>query len=178
MNNQEKDKFIKILEKRFNENTKRHPNTLWKDVVVLLEDSTLLNTLLMMEETGGQIDVFEYESSIYYADFSKETPINRRSFCYDKEALDKRKQNKPLNDAHTFAKQMGADILDEAMYKYIQSIEQLDLKTSSWIKTPNNIRSLGGALFGDNRYDNVFIYHNGADSYYSSRGFRCFIKVK
>lgn len=131
-----------------------------------------------MEKTGGEPDVVEFENGkIVFVDFSAESPKGRRSFCYDQAALNSRKENKPKNSALKAAQEIGIELLDEVQYRKLQQIEKLDLKTSSWIKTPEDIRKLGGALFCDRRYDAVFTYHNGAESYYAARGFRGFIEL-
>jgi len=133
-----------------------------------------------MEETGGEPDVVvfnENSKEIFIVDCSPETPKNRRSLCYDQDALEKRKENKPKNSAQELAKTMGISILNEAEYRKLQEFSEFDTKTSSWLQTPDEIRKLGGAIFGDRRYDKVFVYHNGAESYYAARGFRCILKI-
>ena len=174
----ETNNLIEILENRFKNNMHRHQDVIWEEVLKKLLNSDKLWSLNEMEKTGGEPDVVKKDQEVFiYYDFSKETPINRRNVCYDKEALDSRKKFKPENDALSFAKNMGINILDENEYRYLQSIEQVDLKTSSWLLTPLNIRKLGGAIFGDNRYNQVFIYHNGAKSYYSVRGIRGYLII-
>lgn len=174
----ETNNLIEILENRFKNNMHRHQDVIWEEVLKKLLNSDKLWSLNEMEKTGGEPDVVKKDQEVFiYYDFSKETPINRRNVCYDKEALDSKKKFKPENDALSFAKNMGINILDENEYRYLQSIEQVDLKTSSWLLTPLNIRKLGGAIFGDNRYNQVFIYHNGAESYYSVRGFRGYLII-
>ena len=174
----ETNNLIEILENRFKNNMHRHQDVIWEEVLKKLLNSDKLWSLNEMEKTGGEPDVVKKDQEVFiYYDFSKETPINRRNVCYDKEALDSRKKFKPENDALSFAKNMGINILDENEYRYLQSIEQVDLKTSSWLLTPLNIRKLGGAIFGDNRYNQVFIYHNGAESYYSVRGIRGYLII-
>ncbi|MDL2311125.1 DUF4256 domain-containing protein, partial [Peptostreptococcaceae bacterium OttesenSCG-928-C18] len=165
-----------ILEMRFKENMHRHEGVKWENVVEKLQDNpSKLWSLNEMEFSGGEPDVvewdFELNEYIFY-DCSKETPKGRVSLCYDDEALELRKKNKPSGSALGLAKTMGIEILSEEEYKKLQEVEEVDLKTSSWIKTPDDIRKLKGALFCDRRYNHVFVYHNGADSYYSSRGFR------
>lgn len=162
------------LEKRFKENMHRHPSVTWDEVKEkLLFNQKVLKTLQLMEETNGEPDVVSFDGkTLSFVDFAKESPLGRRSLCYDKEALDKRKTNKPSGNVVDEAEKMGIALLNEKEYKHIQAIEPLDLKTSSWIVTPPEIRKLGGAIFGDCRYQHVFIYHNGADSYYGARGFR------
>lgn len=173
--------LINILKSRFEKNMHRHKDILWKDVLEKLEaNENKLFSLNQMEVTGGEPDVVEYDNEAneyIFIDFSKESPILRRSLCYDNDALVARKLNKPADSALNVASTMGIKILTEEQYRKYQKIESFDLKTSSWILTPDNIRKLGGALFCDKRYDSVFVYHNGADSYYSSRGFRGYLKV-
>lgn len=133
-----------------------------------------------MEISGGEPDVVDYDkkSDQYtFFDCSPESPKGRRSFCYDREALDSRKENKPQNDALTVASEIGVEILDETQYRFLQTLGEFDLKTSSWIKTPKDIRALGGAIFCDRRYNTVFVYHNGANSYYAARAFRGVLRV-
>ncbi|NLK12992.1 MAG: DUF4256 domain-containing protein [Candidatus Phytoplasma sp.] len=169
--------LLSSLENRFNKNMHRHLTLNWETILDKISNNTVLNTIYLMEQTGGCPDVTLLDDKIVYVDFSEESPEKRRSLCYDKEALDKRKQNKPTSDVQTEAHKIGITLLNEKQYKHLQTIEPLDLKTSSWIQTPTNIRNLGGALFCDRRYDTVFVYHNGADSYYSSRGFRGYIEI-
>jgi len=169
-----KNELLVLLEKRFNENKKLHPNHKWSDVLKRINDDNI-KTLINMEQTGGEInivDLYDDSSKIVFVDCSKESPSGRRSVCYDHEALNKRKANKPNNSALNMANELGSTLLDEKEYRKLQSFEDFDLKTSSWILTPKEIRDLGGAVFCDKRYNQTFLYHNGADSYYSSRGFR------
>lgn len=169
--------MLEILKKRFMENKNRHPGIEWETVEARLTPEAL-NTLLRMEETGGEPDVLGMEGEkIIFCDFSRETPAGRRSLCYDEEALRKRTKNPPAGSAEAQAKQIGAALMPEDMYRRLQSAEAVDLKTSSWIATPAAVRSLGGALFCERRYDTVFVFHNGADSYYSVRGWRGYIDV-
>ncbi len=174
--NKELNDFIKQLEIRFKNNMHRHNKIKWENIFnKLTNNQDKLNSLYEMEKTGGEPDVVLYDKNTdtyTFYDCSKETPLYRRSICYDKKALDKRKENKPNNNAVDMSIKMKIDILDEEEYKYLQTLGDFDLKSSSWIKTPNEIRSLEGALFGDKKYNRTFIYHNGASSYYSSRGFR------
>lgn len=168
--------FLETLEKRFIANKARHENISWSDVKEKLEKSPKkLEALWEMERTGGEPDVVAFDSTkkeyIFY-DTSAETPKERRNVCYDPEALASRKEHKPGDSALGMAKTMGIEILSEEDYRYLQSLGQFDLKTSSWILTPERIRKLGGGLFCDRRYDTVFTYHNGAESYYGVRGFR------
>ncbi|MBU4537857.1 MAG: DUF4256 domain-containing protein [Weeksellaceae bacterium] len=175
------EEMLSILENRFQKNSHRHKGLNWSDVQQKLEaHPKKLENLQKMEETGGEPDVvgFDKDSGEYlFFDCSAESPKERRSFCYDKAALDKRKENKPKNNALDAAASMGIELLTEDEYRYLQTLDDFDIKTSSWLKTPENIRKLGGAIFGDFRYGTVFIYHNGADSYYAARGFRGKVKV-
>ncbi|NLC05762.1 MAG: DUF4256 domain-containing protein [Erysipelothrix sp.] len=163
--------LLTVLEERFKENSYRHEGVQWQQVTNRLNDYKL-SVLLAMEETGGQPDVMVLHGELVYVDFSLESPTLRRSLCYDREALDKRKKNKPINSAKDVANEIGIRLLTEEEYFILQSIMPVDLSTSTWLDTPVELRKLGGALFGDRRYNRVFIYHNGADSYYASRGFR------
>lgn len=178
---EETAKLLKILELRFKKNMNRHQNVTWEQVLQKLNKSSeKIWSLNEMEKTGGEPDVVEYDEELneyVFYDCSKETPTGRRNICYDLEALESRKKFKPSNNAIDLAKEIGIEILDEQEYKNLQKIGQFDLKTSSWIKTPTEIRKLGGAIFADRRYDNVFIYHNGAESYYGVRGFRGLLRV-
>lgn len=169
-----------MLKARFKENMYRHSTLKWSYVEKQLEESpALLDTLHFMEETGGEPDVVILEDGVItFCDFSPETPDGRRSCCYDEEARRKRTKNPPQTSAVELAEAMGAQLLTKKDYRYLQSIDKLDQKTSSWVHTPETIRSLGGALFCDRRYDTVFTYHNGADSYYGARGFRCKLCLK
>lgn len=168
--------ILEQLKIRFNKNIKRHPELHWEDVEKKL-NQIYLNIISEMEKYGGEPDVIIYQDELYYVDFSKETPKPRTSVCYDEEARLSRKKFPPETSAEALAKKIGITLMDEDMYRYLQSIDPIDQKTSSWIKTPDEIRALGGALFGDYRYQTTFIYHNGADSYYGARGFRGYIKL-
>ena len=173
--------LLKILQSRFEQNKSRHQGLDWKKVQIKLENNPLkIWSLNEMEKTGGEPDVVGYDkesdSYIFY-DCSVETPKDRRSICYDREALDARKANKPSNSAIDLATEMGVELLTEEQYRELQQLGKFELKTSSWIKTPAAIRKLGGALFCDRRYDQVFVYHNGADSYYAARSFRGMLRV-
>ncbi|NGM72977.1 DUF4256 domain-containing protein [Sphingobacterium sp. SGL-16] len=178
---QQETDLLNILEKRFHKNSHRHPEVKWEEVYKKLKDSPLkLSILFRMEETGGEPDVICWEGNdneIVFVDCVTETPKGRRSICYDHEALEARKQYKPENSAINMAEEIGIELLDENQYFELQKFGEFDLKTSSWIKTPKEIRDRGGALFGDKRFGRLFIYHNGADSYYGVRGFRGFLRV-
>lgn len=168
--------LLLILEKRFLKNMHRHPGINWNVVVEkLIAYPDKLKSLELMEESGGEPDVFcpdTGQNSILFIDFAQETPKGRRSLCYDQAALDSRKEYKPRHSAEELAREMGIELLTEEQYFRLQQVEPLDIKTSSWLKTPSEIREKGGAIFGDRRFGRVFIYHNGAESYYSVRGFR------
>ncbi|MDD2575409.1 MAG: DUF4256 domain-containing protein [Acholeplasmataceae bacterium] len=177
--NVSKDNILQILEGRFNQHMFRHPNISFKDVLKRLTDKHI-NTLYQMEITGGEPDVVAMDplTNMYtFMDCSKESPLGRRSLCYDDLALEKRRQNKPAGSAQTLAKKIGITLLNYDEYQYLQSLQEIDTKTSSWLETPDNIRSLGGALYGEHRYKTIFLGHNGADSYYGVRGFRGSLKV-
>ena len=175
------DNLLTILQTRFRENPERHKNLEWSEIQEKLEASPeKLAVLQKMEDTGGEPDVvgFDENSGEYlFTDCAAESPKGRRSYCFDKVALDKRKENKPKNNAMDAAAEIGIEMLDEDQYRYLQSLGTFDTKTSSWLVTPENIRKLGGAIFGDYRYGTVFIYHNGADSYYAARGFRGLLRL-
>jgi len=178
---EQQKEILNTLKTRFEKNMHRHPSSIWLNVQMKL-DANLekLWSLQQMEVTGGEPDVVFYnresDEFIFY-DCSLETPKGRRSICYDREALESRKENKPQNNAMDMAAEMGIEILTESQYRDLQTLESFDTKTSSWVKTPEQIRKLGGALFCDRRYDTVFVYHNGAESYYSVRGFRGVLRV-
>ena len=178
---EQQEELIKILKSRFEKNKERHETINWSDVQKKLESQPeKLWSLSEMERTEGEPDVVSYDkgtNEYLIVDCSAESPKGRRSLCYDRKALDSRKENKPANSALDLAKEMGIDILDESQYRHLQSLGNFDLKTSSWVKTPDNIRNLGGAIFCDRRYNTVFLYHNGAESYYAARGFRGVLKV-
>ena len=175
--------LMSVLKLRFEKNMNRHQALEWVKVKAKLDPRTggeKLRSLNEMERTGGEPDVVDYDKKtdeyIFY-DCSAESPAGRRSFCYDGEALASRKENKPANNAMDMAAAMGVEILSEAQYRALQTLGKFDTKTSSWVNTPPGIRKLGGALFCDRRYDTVFLYHNGADSYYAARGFRGSLRV-
>ncbi len=173
--------LLGVLKDRFEKNKKRHQDITW----VAVEEKLLANPEKLwilddMETTGGEPDVVgrdEATGEFLFYDCSPETPKDRRSFCYDRAALDARKANKPMNSAMDVAQEMGIELLTEAEYMALQALGNFDLKTSSWLKTPADMRKLGGAIFGDRRFGRVFIYHNGADSYYAARGFRGVLRV-
>lgn len=172
---EDRDTFLETLVHRFHKNIHRHKNTNWETVKDALEkNQAKLQVLFNMEQTGGEPDVVELIDTrpITFVDCSKETPLGRRNLCYDLEALNKRKQYKPLSNAITEAENIGIALLTEKEYKKLQELEDFDLRTSSWLYTPEEVRILGGALFGDKRYKRTFVYHNGAESYYGVRGFR------
>lgn len=177
---QQSDLF-EVLKTRFEENMNRHKDLKWADVQKKLEANTdKLWSLNEMEQTGGEPDVvgFDKESGEYlFIDCSAESPDGRRSVCYDREGLESRKAHKPDNTAIDMANDMGIELLTEEQYKELQKLGNFDTKTSSWLKTPDEVRKLGGAIFGDFRYGRVFIYHNGAQSYYGARGFRGVLRI-
>ncbi|MNJ46583.1 hypothetical protein D3C77_417160 [compost metagenome] len=169
------------MKARFEKNMIRHNDLEWADIQAKLEASTeKLWSLHEMETTGGEPDVVDQDNKtgeyIFY-DCSAESPKGRRSVCYDREALESRKEHKPQNNAIEMAADMGIELLTEEQYRELQKLGNFDLKTSSWVQTPDNIRKLGGAIFCDRRYDTVFVYHNGAESYYAARGFRGSLRV-
>lgn len=177
----EQEALLQILSERFHKHINRHKGIDWTTVQArLISDPAKVWSLNEMEQSGGEPDVVGYDKTtdefIFY-DCSPESPKGRRSLCYDHEALESRKENKPANSATEMASVMGIDILSEADYRLLQKLGTFDAKTSSWLKTPSEIRKLGGAIFGDFRYGNVFIYHNGAESYYAARGFRGSLRV-
>lgn len=180
MDNLNVEQLIKILEDRFQSNNKRHINIKWEDVLKKILISDKIVTLMQMEETGGEPDVIKYDeikNKYIFCDCSTESPIGRRSLCYDDNALESRKNFKPVGSAMNLSNSIGIRILNEEEYLYLQTLGDFDNKSTSWIATPNEIRSLGGSLFGDKRYGRTFIYHNGAESYYSSRGFRGIVEI-
>jgi len=176
---EDKNELFAIIESRFDSHMERHPDVVWSDVVIKLETNPdKLLTLFEMERTGGEPDVIRLPNGdLAFCDCSPESPSGRRSLCYDEQALAARKKNKPNGSAVALAEQMGLELLDEATYRHLQTLGTFDLKTSSWIVTPETIRQKGGALFCDRRYDHTFVYHNGADSYYAARGFRGMFKI-
>lgn len=173
--------LISVLHKRFQANQERHGPVLWDQVLIRLQAKPeLLSALAWMEESGGEPDVITTPrdgDGLVFCDCSPESPVGRRSLCYDQEALDGRKENKPKGSALGTARAWGLELLDEQWYRHLQTLGEFDRKTSSWIASPGPIRRLGGALFGDRRYDTVFVYHNGAESYYAARGFRALLRL-
>jgi len=175
------EELLKTLKVRFKKNMNRHKGLEWAKVQAKLEkNNEKLWSLNEMERTGGEPDVVVHDKKtgeyIFY-DCSAESPNGRRSLCYDREALESRKEYKPKDNAVNMATAMGIELLTEEQYRELQKIDGFDLKSSSWVKTPFEIRKLGGAIFCDRRYDNVFTYHNGAESYYAARGFRGVLKI-
>ena len=181
MKQSEKSQLLATLEKRFEKNMARHKGVEWSKVAAKLEKSPkALETLFEMEDSGGEPDVIGYDrksGKITFCDCSEESPKGRRNLCYDGKALKSRKENKPRGSAVETASSMGIELLTEEQYRELQELGEFDLKTSSWIETPKNIRELGGALFCDRRFGQVFVYHNGAESYYAARGFRGRVEV-
>lgn len=178
---EQRNELLYVLKARFEKNQNRHKDIEWANVQAKLEANSQVQwSLSEMERTGGEPDVVGYDKKrdeyIFY-DCSEESPKGRRSLCYDREALDSRKENKPQNSAVDLATEMGIELLTEEQYRELQQLGKFDTKTSSWVKTPAAIRKLGGAVFCDRRYDTVFLYHNGADSYYAARGFRGLLRV-
>jgi hypothetical protein len=178
---QQREELLKALQSRFEKNMNRHKGLEWAKVQAKLEaKAEKLWSLNEMEKTGGEPDVVGQDKKtgeyIFY-DCSFESPTGRRSLCYDREALDSRKENKPKGSALDMASGMGIELLTEEQYRELQTLGEFDTKTSSWVKTPSHIRKLGGAIFCDRRYNTVFVYHNGAESYYAARGFRGWLRV-
>lgn len=178
---EQKNEILETLKVRFIKNKNLHKDLDWIDIQAkLITSDEKLWSLYEMERTGGEPDVigFNEETNEYiFCDCSIESPKGRRSVCYDREALESRKENKPQNNAIDMASEMGIEILTEELYRKLQKLGNFDTKTSSWVKTPDHIRKLGGAIFCDRRYDTVFMYHNGAESYYAARGFRGLLRV-
>jgi hypothetical protein len=181
LSSKEQEELLNTLKTRFKKNTDRHKDIEWAKVQAKLEaNKEKLWSLHIMEETGGEPDVVAYDTQtdeyVFY-DCSPESPKGRRSLCYDREAWESRKEYKPTDNAVDMASTMGVEILTEEQYRALQKLGNFDLKTSSWVKTPSNIRKLGGSLFCDRRFDTVFVYHNGAESYYAGRAFRGELRV-
>lgn len=181
MKAQERQELLRTLQARFEKNMHRHKGVQWRDVLARLDKNPgALKTLGVMEATGGEPDVIGQDDEagrINFCDCSAESPAGRRSLCYDGAALDARRENKPQGSAVEMAAEMGVTLLTEENYRALQELGEFDAKTSSWIQTPPDVRSLGGALFCDRRYGRVFVYHNGAQSYYAARGFRGALSV-
>lgn len=181
MKAEQSEELLSELKARFEKNMNRHKGVEWAKVQARLEaNPAKMWSLSEMERTGGEPDVVGQDKKTgeyIFFDCSAESPKERRSLCYDREALDARKENKPAESAVNMAATMGIELLTEEQYRELQKLGNFDLKTSSWVKTPENIRKLGGAIFCDRRYDTVFTYHNGAESYYAARGFRGCLKV-
>lgn len=177
----QREELLSILKARFEQNMNRHEGLAWAEVQSRIEmKPEKVWSLSQMEETGGEPDVVGYDKGTgeyVFFDCAAESPKGRRSVCYDQAALESRKEHKPRSSAMGMAAEMGIELLTEAQYRALQQVGKFDSKTSSWIATPKDIRALGGALFGDWRYGNVFIYHNGAESYYAARGFRGSLRV-
>jgi hypothetical protein len=177
----QREEILGVLKARFEKNANRHKGLEWAKVQAKLESNIeKLRSLGEMERSGGEPDVVGHDEKtgeyVFY-DCSAESPNGRRSFCYDREALESRKENKPKNNAVDMAAAIGVELLTEEQYRALQKLGNFDTKTSSWVKTPSAVRKLGGALFCDRRYDTVFVYHNGAESYYAARGFRGSLRV-
>lgn len=181
MKTQEREQLLQTLKGRFEKHPRRHKTISWDEVRARLQANPgALQSLHEMESSGGEPDVIGYDKSadqFIFCDCSAETPAGRRSLCYDRAALDARKEHKPEGSAVEAAARMDIDLLTEQEYRGLQELGEFDTKTSSWVKTPDDVRSLGGALFCDRRYGKVFVYHNGAQSYYASRGFRGLLRV-
>jgi hypothetical protein len=181
LSSEQREELLRTLKTRFEKNMNRHKGVEWAKVQARLDANTeRLSSLHDMERTGGEPDVVGQDKKtgeyIFY-DCSAESPKGRRSICYDREALDARKEHKPASSAMDMAAAMGIELLTEQEYRDLQKLGSFDTKTSSWVKTPSDIRKLGGAIFCDHRYDTVFVYHNGAESYYAARGFRGSLRV-
>lgn len=176
-----RDELLRLLRERFGKNAHRHEGLVWADIAARLEaDAVALAALAAMESSGGEPDVLgrdEGTGKYLFCDCAAESPSGRRSLCYDAEALSARKENRPAGSAVDMAASMGIELLTEDLYRALQQLGEFDLKTSSWIATPPEVRTLGGALFCDRRYGRVFTYHNGAQSYYAVRGFRGLLRV-
>lgn len=181
LSKKQREELLKTLKARFEKNMNRHKDLDWADVQARLEaKAEKLRSLHEMERTGGEPDVVGHDpktGEYTFYDCSAESPTGRRNLCYDREALEARKKNKPANNAMDVASALGVELLTEEEYRELQKLSPFDTKTSSWVKTPSTIRKLGGAVFCDRRYDTVFLYHNGAESYYAARGFRGSLRV-
>ena len=181
LSKKQREELLRALQARFARNMNRHNGLEWAKIQAKLEANVeKLWSLNEMERTGGEPDVVGHDkktSEYIFNDCSAESPKGRRSICYDREALESRKEHKPANNAADMAADMGIELLTEEQYRELQKLGEFDTKTSSWVKTPSDIRKLGGALFCDRRYDTVFVYHNGAESYYAARGFRGSLRI-
>lgn len=181
LTSEESESILEVLKTRFEKNSDRHKGLDWAKILARLEQNPdKLWSLSEMEKTGGEPDVLSYDEAgdqYIFCDFSKESPKERRSVCYDREAWESRKKYKPATSAQEMAEEMGIRLMNEEEYRKLQSLGDFDTKTSSWLQTPEKIRKLGGAIFVDFRYGQVFIYHNGAESYYAARGFRGILEV-
>jgi hypothetical protein len=181
LSRKQREEVLRALEARFEKNMNRHPALAWAEVQAKLEaNPEKLFSIHEMEKTGGEPDVVGHDKrtgEYTFYDCSAESPKGRRSICYDRAALESRKEHKPADNAMDMAAAMGIELLTEEQYRALQKLGNFDTKTSSWVKTPSEIRKLGGALFCDRRYDTVFVYHNGAESYYAARGFRGSLRV-
>jgi len=181
MNSPVAHELIQTLNTRFQKHTHRHEGIPWQKVhAKLVASNIVLRSLSAMERTGGEPDVIGYDKKsgqYIFCDCSSESPVRRRSLCFDRRALDSRKENKPKGCVAELAADMGVELLSEEQYRELQTLDEFDTKTSSWVATPADVRSLGGALFCDRRYGRVFTYHNGAESYYAARGFRTLIRL-
>jgi hypothetical protein len=181
MNAKEREALLKVLQARFEQHPTRHPGMAWAQVLARLQaHPERLPALQAMEATGGEPDVVGHDpatGAVTFVDCAPESPAGRRSLCWDGAALAARKENRPENSAVDLAAEMGVEILSEAQYRHLQTLGAFDAKTSSWVQTPADVRKLGGALFCDRRYGHVFVYHNGAQSYYAARGFRAAVRV-
>lgn len=175
------DELLETLKGRFDKHQKRHPGLEWADVQAkLAANPAKLRSLAEMEASGGEPDIIAYDADAgeyLFVDCAAESPAGRRSLCYDRAALESRKEARPENSVLDLTSAMGVELLTEQQYRDLQRLGEFDLKTSSWLETPAAIRKLGGAIFGDRRYDTVFVYHNGAPSYYAARGFRAALRV-
>lgn len=181
LSSEEREELLEVLKERFEKNMQRHKGLEWAKIEAKLNaNPEKLWSLSEMERTEGEPDVVAYDEEtdeLIFCDCSKESPKGRRSVCYDREALESRKKNKPKNNAIDMATAMGIELLTEEQYRELQKLENFDMKTSSWVQTPSDIRERGGAIFCDYRYGHVFVYHNGAESYYGARGFRGLLRV-
>lgn len=181
MKTTEREALLQVLKTRFEKHMHRHAGTAWSDVLARLErHPAALRALQAMEATGGEPDVIgdaNDSGHVVFCDCSPESPTGRRSTCFDGEARAARKENKPEDSAAEMAAEMGIELLTEGQYRALQQLGEFDLKTSSWLQTPPEVRALGGGLFGDRRYGRVFVYHNGVQSYYAARGFRGWLRV-